>query len=143
MVTEEVKKDKKEHPEELHHYTGACRFCGQMAELETIFPWTEDECHDAATEKCTCLSAKVWTRRRQNKKKAIERIEEKFSNAEEETFLKEEIRDFLKMAAEQVAEERVDKAVVNVGRIKVTISETKKGGIKIECVVTKKEAEEV
>lgn len=143
MVTEEVKKDKKEHPEELHHYYGACRFCGQITELETIFPWTEDERNDAATEKCTCGSARVWTRRRQNKKKAFERIEEKFSNTEEEIFLKEETRDFLKMAAEQVAEERVDKAVVNVGRIKVTISETKKGNIKIECVVTKKEAEEV
>lgn len=143
MVIEEVKKDKKEHPEELYHYTGACRFCGQMAELETIFPWTEDECNDAATEKCDCDSAVVWTRRRKNKQKAIERIEEKFSDETKETFLDAEIRNYLKMAAEQVAEERVDKAVVNVRRIKVTISETKKGGIKIECVVTKKEAEEV
>ena len=143
MVTEEVKKDKEEHPEELYHYTGACRFCGQMAELETVFPWTEEECHDAATEKCTCGSAIIWTRRRKNKKRAIERIEKIFSNEEEETFLNEGIREYLKMAAEQVAEERVDKAVVHVGRIKVTISETKKKSIKIEHVVTKKEAEEI
>lgn len=143
MLVEEVKKDKKEHPEELHHYYGACRFCGQIVELETIFPWTEDECHDAATEKCVCPSAVVWTRRRKNKKRAIERIEKIFSNPEEETFLNEEIRYYLKMAAEQVAEERVDKAVVHVGRIKVTISITKKKGIKIEHIVTKKEAEEV
>lgn len=143
MVTEEVKKDKSEHPKELHHYYGACRFCGQMTELETIFPWDEEQCNDAATEKCDCESAQIWTRRQKNKKKAAEMIEKKFSKESEETFLTEEIRTFLKMAAEQVAEERVDKAVVHVGRIKVTISETKKGGIKIECVVTKKEAEEV
>ena len=143
MLVEEVKKDKKEHPEELHHYIGACRFCGQMTELETIFPWTEDDCHDAATEKCSCDEAQIWTRRRKRKKNAAKMIEKKFGDKAGETALSEEIRTFLNLAAEQVAEDRVDKAVVHIGRIKVTIQTTKKGGIKIESILTKKQVEEV
>lgn len=143
MLAEELNRDKSEHPEELHHYTGACRFCGQIAQLETLFPWTEDQCHDAATEKCGCEEALIWTRRKKNKEKAAKIIAKKFGKDSKETSLPDEIRSFLYNAAEQVAEERIDKATVHIGRIKVTISETKKGGIKIESVVTKKEVEEV
>lgn len=143
MLTEEVKRDKKEHPEELHHYIGACRFCGQMSELETVFEWDAETSNEAATEKCDCVKAQIYTRKKHAKERAAQAIEKKFGDDAGEARLPKPTRDFLNRAVDVLVEDGINKATVSIGRIKVQLSMTSKGNIKIECTLTKKAVEEI
>lgn len=60
MLKDELKELEREHSEGLTTQTGACIFCGQMANIETLLPWPEEKCNEAATELCDCNEAKVY-----------------------------------------------------------------------------------
>ena len=71
MLSDKIKEWEREMPEGVHKEIGACRFCGQTRMFYTIFPWTEDECNEAATELCDCPDAKNYTDGKRREEKAI------------------------------------------------------------------------
>ncbi len=143
MLAEELNKDRSEHPEELHEQYGECRYCKQLIRLETFIAWPQDKCNEAATELCGCIEAIIYTKRKAKKERADKVIEKKFGDTST-TALPEKTIELLKRIAGELAAERISKGVINIdgGRLKVTISESNKGNIKVERVLTKKEAEE-
>ena len=74
MLSDKIKEWEREMPEGVHKEIGACRFCGQTRMFYTIFPWTEDECNEAATELCDCPDAKNYTDGKRREEKAINAI---------------------------------------------------------------------
>lgn len=38
MLKSDLEELKREHPDGLEIQTGSCRFCGQMAQIETLLP---------------------------------------------------------------------------------------------------------
>ena len=64
MLRNELEEIKREHPDGLEVQTGSCRFCGQMAQIETLFPWPQEKVDEAATELCRCDAAQNYTSRK-------------------------------------------------------------------------------
>lgn len=143
MLAEELNRDRKEHPEELHKQYGECRYCKQLFRLETFIAWQQEKCNEAATELCRCIKSITHQKHKAKKERAEKVIENKFGE-KSQTKLSEETRELLKMIAGELAAERISKGTVSIegGKLKVTISESNKGNIKVERVLTKKEAEE-
>lgn len=142
MLVDELEQFKKDHLKGLHEQYGECRYCRQLARFETIFPWDEEKCNEAATELCKCTSATIYASKKRRKEKAEKLIEKKFGEAAE-TQLSEETRKVLYLAAGEITEDRMDKVTMTIGKLKIQISETAKGGIRIEHTATKKNVEEV
>ena len=64
MLRNELEEIKREHPDGLNVQAGSCRFCGQMAQIETLFPWPQEKLDEAATEMCKCGEAQNYTSRK-------------------------------------------------------------------------------
>lgn len=58
--------------------TAACRFCGQMTQLEGYGELTEAQAEEEATVLCKCEAAKEYQKRKQRKGKALENIQKLF-----------------------------------------------------------------
>lgn len=141
-----IKKDdpRWEKPEGLETQYGTCKFCGQMARIEALFPWTEEDCNECATELCTCPQSITYTSRKKRKEEGAEKIKQKFGDGAGELRQSEEIQQLLNDALALVAEEEVNKVSVNIdGMVKADINLTSKGSIKVSRTVTKKDSSEV
>lgn len=71
MLRDELE-ELKEHPEGLNTQIGACIFCGQMARIETLSPWPEEKCNEAATELCDCAEAKTYVYKKKKAGKSLQ-----------------------------------------------------------------------
>lgn len=74
MLKSDLEELKREHPDGLEVQTGACRFCGQMAQIETLFPWEQEKLNEAATELCTCGEALYYTSRKKTGRESEKNI---------------------------------------------------------------------
>lgn len=48
--------------------TGACRYCGQMRQMEVPAEWDEETVNEAAVELCDCDVAESYTRKKDRRK---------------------------------------------------------------------------
>lgn len=53
---------------------GACRFCGQLIDIETSGLAKEADLNEWATEKCNCSEAKAYTKSKKSLKEAKDKI---------------------------------------------------------------------
>lgn len=58
--------------------TAACRFCGQVAQLEGYGKLTEPQAEEEATMLCSCKAAKEYQKEKQRKEKALNNIQTLF-----------------------------------------------------------------
>lgn len=108
---------------------GACKFCGQISNVEALESFTEDEINELATERCDCMESVLYTSKKVRKERAHKEIETLFAN--EETLVNDEIS-FLHSTVEPVIGGWLKKVTVQINdNIKMTINETQKGNLKI------------
>lgn len=127
MRIEEVKKIKKEHPELIEEVEGACRFCGQIAMVEAVFDWTQEEIDEVAVERCQCMQAAAYTAKKEQTESACKMIHRKFIE------FKESKKVFLENTAKMVIDYEIAKANLSLtAEVKCTMSLDKDGKIRIK-----------
>lgn len=138
MLRNELEEIKREHPDGLNVQAGSCRFCGQMAQIETLLPWPQEKLDEAATEMCKCGAAQNYASRKKRVEKAKRTIERQFGK-----YLPETAVGLLKTAVELIGEDQIDSLTLDAGNgLKGKISMTSKGNIKVEKTETRKETQE-
>lgn len=143
MLSEELKKIKKECPEILIPARGGCRFCGQIAGIEVPAEWDEDMCNEAVTELCDCGEAEIYTGRKKRKEKAAKAIEDQFGTAAGGDRVEDPVKQLLFEIADMAIEEVINSATVDIGGgVKAKIAVTAKGTVKVEKTKTEKKAQE-
>lgn len=141
MLSDKIKEWEQEMPAGIHKETGACRYCGQVRMFHTIFPWTNDECNEVATELCDCSNAQYYTSQKKRKETITEAIEENFGEQAEHPI--PEVAAIMREAAEPIVEYKVDSVTIKAGRIKCKLSMTSKGAVKMERTITNNDSVEV
>ena len=122
---------------------GGCRFCGQIIAIEVPEECTEGVADELATEECICDEASSYRIRKKRKDRANKAIEEQFGDNSKHP-IKEDLKEFLKTAADMIVEYRINSVTVDIGLgIKAKIGSTAKGNIKVEKTITEKKTEEV
>ncbi len=118
--------------------TGACRFCGQIYQFETAGQATEEQLDAWALEKCDCVDAKVERRKREKGEKAKKNLKELLGEKYKDAY------GILAQGIDMIIRYRAQKVTVDTGANgKVSVSETAKGGIKVEVSQTVKKSREV
>lgn len=127
MLKDDLKEIKREMPDGLEIQTGACSFCGQMGQIETLIPWDQEKVNEAVTELCDCYGAKEYARKKGQKERACKAIEEQFGQQADTEEADEPIRNLLKHIAELIVEEKLDSASLDIGNgLKAKLSITSK-----------------
>lgn len=122
---------------------GGCRFCGQIMAVEVPEECTAEIADELATEGCQCAEANMYKTRKKRKIRANKAIEEQFGENSKHP-MKEDIKQFLKTAADMIVEYRINSVTVDIGRgIKAKIGTSSKANVKVEKVITEKTTEEV
>lgn len=99
-----MKKEKETEKSNELKVQGACMFCGQTYMMnDKVGGMTEEELNEAATEKCSCVDAKSYVRKKNRKKKVETFVEEVYG-----TGLQEKI----KIIISAVEEYEIDKATL-------------------------------
>ena len=121
--------------------TAACRFCGQMAQLEGCGELTEPQAEEEATMSCQCEAAKEYQKERQRKDKALENIQTLFGDGVmPEKRAGEGIINLLNAGTEEVYNGGLARITLNLrGGVKASISQNSKGEINVERIDTKKQ----
>lgn len=116
--------------------SGACKFCGQIYQFETIGLASGKNLDDWATEKCDCAEAQYHTERMKSLEGAKENIKKFF----EKVPISGEIAiTILNMAASAIYEDKIESISVDLGNgCKGKISQNSKGKIKVERTDTRK-----
>lgn len=100
-------------------------------------------CNELATELCGCLDAEIYTRKKRQKEKAVEAIEEQFGDKAEEK-ADEEVIGLLASIAELVIENQLNSGTLDMGNgRKAKIAITTNGLVKVERTMTEKGTKEV
>ena len=122
---------------------GGCLFCGQIIAVEVPEGCENEMVDGLATEECQCDEAKRYKIKKKRKERANKAIEEQFGDNSRHP-LKEDIKEYLKMAADMIVEYRINSVTVDIGRgIKAKIGTTAKANVKVEKIITEKTTEEV
>lgn len=133
-----------EKPEGLETQFGECKFCGQIARIEALFPWTEAECNECATELCNCNEARMYTNKKTQKEKGAEQIEAKFGEKALVLGNHERVLETLNACMVNVVDEVFSKVSIRINEhIKADISINSKGKVKVSRTVTDTETAEV
>lgn len=141
MLKELLEKIKKNEPGILIMKRGGCRYCGQIADLEVPEGWEENVCDEVATEMCECISATIYTRKKRQKEKAAEAIEEQFGETGSGT--EDDVRELLTDIADKVVEQKINSGTIDMGNgTKAKISINAKGLVKVERTKTEKATRE-
>lgn len=111
MLKSDLEEMKREHPEGLEVQTGACRFCGQMAQIETLLPWPQEKLDEAATELCGCAAAQNYVSRKKRMEKAKCTVERQFGK-----YLPKTAIELLKTAVELIEEDQIGFPDVRCGK---------------------------
>ncbi len=121
--------------------TGECRFCGQMAQLDTDDNLTKPQAEELATMTCTCDRAVEYQKEKQRKEKALKNVSVLFGeDAAPEKRIGEGIVNILRAAVEEIYSGGLAKVTLNLrGGVKASISQNSKGEINVERTETKKQ----
>lgn len=117
---------------------GACPYCGQIKMIEVIGEAgvTGEQIDDMAMMQCDCPEAQNERFRRKKIKKASVDIKTLFADDEKTA----EIAVLLNAGLTAMVHHKISKMTIEIDDIKAKLSETSKGGIKVERTITKKEA---
>ncbi|MCI5919387.1 MAG: hypothetical protein MRZ75_08710 [Roseburia sp.] len=95
--------------------TAACRFCGQMIQIETEEKPTEPQAAEQATMSCTCAEAVEYQKEKQRKEKALKNVSVLFGqDAAPEKRVGEEIVNILSAAVEEIYTGGLAKVTLNL-----------------------------
>lgn len=121
--------------------TAACRFCGQMIQLEGDCELTQQQAEERATMMCQCSEADEYQKEKQRKEKALKNVSLLFGeDAPQEKRNGEGIVDILRAAVEEIYSGGLAKVTLNMrGGVKASISQNSKGEINVERTETKKQ----
>ncbi len=121
--------------------TGACRFCGQMIQLEADDKLTQPQAEELATMSCQCDKAVEYQKEKQRKEKAMKNVSVLFGeDAPPEKRTSEGIVNILRAAVEEIYTGGLAKVTLNLrGGVKASISQNSKGEINVERTETKKQ----
>lgn len=143
MLNSDVQELKRERPEGVIMQDGACRFCGQMRRIDTMVQWEQDDINEAVTEICDCFDAQLYAGQKRKKERTYRIIERKFRVDGKCVFENPEVMEVLRRGADMITEGFLKSLTLDDGKkTKAKLSETSKGGIKVEKIVTEKESEE-
>lgn len=114
---------------------GACKYCGQIYQFETIGLSKETDLDEWAVENCDCAEAQYHTQKKKSlevAKKNISKFFEKIPEAGEVAVT------ILNTAADAIDEDKIASLSINLGNgCKGKISQNSKGKIKVERTDTK------
>ena len=135
--------DRYKTKDELVTETGACRYCGQLAQVEVPATWDEDKINELVTEKCECCDAVEYAKMKNRKANAHEKIVLLFGGKSAMP-VDDKAEELLHLAVEAAVEWDIEKISVDIkDGTKGKISRTAKGSIKIERSESKKNAYEL
>lgn len=120
--------------------TAACRFCGQMMQVEGE-DLTKPQAEEQATMTCNCSEAAEYQKEKQRKEKAMKNVSVLFGeDATPDKRVGEGIVNILKAAVEEIYTGGLAKVTLNMrGGVKASISQNSKGEINVERIETKKQ----
>ena len=121
--------------------TAACRFCGQMAQIEADGELTKPQAEQKATMTCQCPEAVEYQKEKLRKEKALKNVSVLFGeDAAPEKRIGEGIVSILQAAVEEIYSGGLAKVTLNLrGGVKASISQNSKGEINVERTETKKQ----
>ena len=123
--------------------TAACRFCGQMAQIEADGELTKPQAEEKATMTCQCPEAVEYQKEKLRKEKALKNVSVLFGeDAAPEKRIGEGIVSILQAAVEEIYSGGHAKVTLNLrggGGVKASISQNSKGEINVERTETKKQ----
>lgn len=121
--------------------TAACRFCGQMIQIDSDCELTQPQAEEKATMSCTCPEAVEYQKEKQRKEKALKNVSVLFGeDAAPEKRIGEGIVNILRAAVEEIYSGGLAKVTLNLrGGVKASISQNSKGEINVERTETKKQ----
>lgn len=121
--------------------TSACRFCGQMIQIDSDSELTKPQAEEQATMICQCMEAVEYQKEKQRKKKALKNVSILFGeDAAPEKRIGEGIVSIMQRAVEEIYSGGLAKVSLNMrGGVKASISQNSKGEINVERIETKKQ----
>lgn len=121
--------------------TAACRFCGQMIQIDSDCELTQPQAEEKATMMCQCPEAVEYQKEKQRKEKALKNVSVLFGeDAAPEKRIGEGIVNILRAAVEEIYSGGLAKVTLNLrGGVKASISQNSKGEINVERIETKKQ----
>lgn len=121
--------------------TAACRFCGQMIQLDEDCELTRQQTEERATMYCGCSRALDYQKEKQRKEKALKNVSVLFgTDAAPDRRAGEGIVGILQAAVEEIYSGGLAKVTLNLrGGVKGSISQNSKGEINVERTETKKQ----
>lgn len=121
--------------------TAACRFCGQIVQLDTDENLTAAQAEEQATMMCKCDQAVEYQKEALRKEKALQNVNTLFGeDAPDGKRIGEGIVKILQQAVEVIYNGSLAKITLNIrGGIKATVSQNSKGEINVERMETKKQ----
>lgn len=136
MLYEEVQAMKEKEPTLVIPAKGACRYCGQIAEIEVLLNWGPAEMETVATELCDCTDSQLYTKKMRSRESAKNRIEQLFGEADIADSMHQELVPFLLMTVDAVMDGKVASCTCNIGNgIKAIIKQQSNGMIKVQRVI--------
>lgn len=95
--------------------TAACRFCGQMIQIDSDCELTQPQAEEKATMSCTCPEAVEYQKEKQRKEKALKNVSVLFGeDAAPEKRIGEEIVNILRAAVEEIYSGGLAKVTLNL-----------------------------
>lgn len=120
--------------------TSACKFCGQLVQMEFEREVTELQAEETATMKCDCYQAKEYQIEILRGRKAKRNIMRLFGSDATGVKISENVVSILMAAADEICNESIQKIALDLsGGIKAIVSQGKKGEINVERIETKKQ----
>lgn len=138
MLVDKIKQAREETPDMVIHARGACEFCGQIADVNILKNWTDDNANEVATELCECGEAKSYAREKKQKENGHKQVEKLFGEENKQVAVKQEAIDLLHAAVDCIVSFKTGKVTVELGAgVKATINLTGKGVLKVKRTITK------
>lgn len=95
--------------------TAACRFCGQMVQIDTDEKLTQPQAEEQATMTCTCADAVDYQKEKQRKEKAMKNVSVLFGeDATPDKRAGEGIVNILRAAVEEIYTGGLAKVTLNM-----------------------------
>jgi hypothetical protein len=111
---------------------GTCGFCKQMSTLEMPIEWSQEDRDEYTVERCECINAEIYTKRKYRIEQAAKTIEKQFGPKSLHGETSEGVRDFLRKTVNLIIESEIIQATIRLdSRTTATITDTEKG-IKIK-----------